>query len=154
MNTGIFRMVQTTKNLKNAIITSGILIIGLLISITSVGQDPKKQWTDGEIENVEIEIVKEREIILPPADRNFEKIPPRPSEPIKPPITYDFKSFSFQAPQSNPQIRPLKLKQENPSNVYGGFLRVGYGNYTSPLLEAYYSTRKDKNKLRSEERRV
>ena len=124
-----------TKNLKNAIITLGSLMMLLLVSISSIAQDPKKQWTDGEIENVEIEIVKEREITLPPDDRNFEKIPPRPSEPIKPPITYDFKSFSFQAPQITPQIRPLKLKQENPSEVYGGFLRVGYGNYSSPLLE-------------------
>ena len=95
----------------------------------------------------EIEIVKEREITLPSADRNFEKIPPRPSEPIKPPITYDFKPFSFQAPQLNPQIRPLKLKQESKRKVYGGFLRLGYGNYVSPLLEAYYNTTRDKNKL-------
>ena len=120
----------------------------ILCVVYGYAQDPKKEWTgDGEIENVEIEIIKEREITLPPANRNFEKIPPRPAEAIKPPITYDFQSFSFQAPQSNPLIRPLKLKQENPSHVYGGFLRVGYGNYTSPLLEAYYNTRRDKNKL-------
>ncbi|HXR79335.1 MAG TPA: hypothetical protein VN763_00380, partial [Saprospiraceae bacterium] len=121
-----------TKNLKNAIITSGsLMMLLLLVSIPSFAQDPKKKWTDGEIENVEIEIVKEREITLPPADRNFEKIPPRPSEPIKPPITYDFRSFRFQAPQINPQIRPLKFKHENPSEVYGGFLRIAYGNYSS-----------------------
>jgi len=114
----------------------GSVFMSFLFVNTLYSQDPKKQWTeDGEIENVEIEIVKEREITLPQANRNFEKIPPRASEPIKPPITYDFKSFSFQAPQINAQIRPLKLKQENPSNVYGGFVRVGYGNYVSPLLE-------------------
>ena len=125
-----------------------ILLAGcLFIAVKGHAQDPKKTWTDGEIENMEIEIVKEREIILPEADRNFEKIPPRPSEPIIPPISYDFKSFSFQAPRINPQVRPLKLKQENPSKVYGGFLRVGYGNYASPLLEAYYNTTRDKNKL-------
>src|SRR5687768_13640618 len=124
------------------------IFMSLLFTNVLYSQDPKKQWTeDGEIENVEIEIVKEREITLPQANRNFEKIPPRASEPIKPPITYDFKSFSFQAPQINAQIRPLKLKQENPSNVYGGFVRVGYGNYVSPLLEGYYNTRRDKNKL-------
>ncbi len=133
------------------VLRAGILVISILTSISSFAQDPKKkekEWdTDGEIENVEIEIVKERQIELPEADRNFEKIPPRASEPIKPPITYDFRSFDFQAPQINPQIRPLKLKQENKSNVYGGYLRVGYGNYVSPLLEAYYNTRRDKNKL-------
>ena len=88
----------------------------VIVFNTIVRSGSEKDWTEGEIENVEIEIVKEREITLPAADRNFEKIPPRPSEPIKPPITYDFKSFSFQAPQINPQIRPLKLKQENPSD--------------------------------------
>ena len=67
MNMVISRKVQMTKNLKNAIITSGSLTILLLVSIPSIGQDPKKQWTDGEIENVEIEIVKEREITLPSA---------------------------------------------------------------------------------------
>jgi hypothetical protein len=128
-----------------------IVLILILTSISSFAQDPKKkekEWdTDGEIEDVEVVIEKERQIELPTADRNFEKIPPRASEPIKPPITYDFRSFNFQAPQLNPQIRPLKLKQENKSNVYGGYLRVGYGNYVSPLLEAYYNTRRDKNKL-------
>ena len=124
-----------------------LLGICLFISLSAYAQEPAKTWTDGEIENVEIEIVKEREITLPSADRNFEKIPPRPSEPIKPPITYDFKPFSFSAPQLNPQIRPLKLKQESQRKVYGGFLRLGYGNYVSPLLEAYYNTTRDKNKL-------
>ena len=119
----------------------------LFFALSADAQDPAKTWTDGEIENVEIEIVKEREITLPSADRNFEKIPPRPSEPIKPPITYDFKPFSFQAPRLNPQIRPLKLKSESQRKVYGGFLRIGYGNYVSPLVEAYYNTTRDKNKL-------
>ncbi len=124
-----------------------LLGLCLFFTLSAYAQDPPKTWTDGEIENVEIEIVKEREITLPSADRNFEKIPPRPSEPIKPPITYDFKPFSFQAPRLNPQIRPLKLKSESQRKVYGGFLRVGYGNYVSPLVEAYYNTTRDKNKL-------
>ncbi len=133
-----------TKNTPSLFISTVLI----LVSLSCVAQDPKKKWAEeGEIENVEIEIVKERQITLPSANRNFEKIPPRPSEPIKPPITYDFRSFNFQAPQINPQIRPLKVKQESASNVYGGFLRVGYGNYMSPLLEGYYNTRRDKNKL-------
>jgi hypothetical protein len=109
---------------------------------------PKPKWTsDGEIEDVEIEIVKDRQITLPKASRNFEKIPPRPSEPITPPIQYDFQSFNFQAPLVTPVLKPLKLKQQSESNVFGGFVRAGYGNYASPLLEAYINSRKDKNKL-------
>jgi hypothetical protein len=108
----------------------------------------KKEWeSDDKIKNVEIEIVKERQITLPEANRNFEKIPPRASEAIKPPITYDFKSMNFQPPPIMMQLRPLKLKTEDQSKVYGGYVRAGFGNYISPLLEGYYNTRKDKNKL-------
>jgi hypothetical protein len=101
----------------------------------------------GEIESVEIKIKDVREVSLPDADRNFEKIPPRPSEPIKPAIKYDFQSFSFSAPQVNPAIKPLKLKPQSPNKIYGGYLRAGYGNFGSPLLEGYITSRKDKDKL-------
>ena len=140
--------IMNSINRRPTALTCMITLLCGLSFFQVAAQDPQREWTEGgELENVEIEIVKEREITLPPANRNFEKVPPRASEPIKPPITYDFKSFSFQAPQLNPQIRPLKLKQENPARVYGGFVRLGFGNYTSPLLEAYYNTRRDKNKL-------
>lgn len=122
----------------------------LLMLMTAAGIAVAQQpgWEDsGEIPDVKIEITKERQITLPAANRNFEKIPPRPSEPIRPPMTYTFQSFNFQAPQVNPQIRPLKLKPEASSGIYGNYVRVGYGNYASPLLEAYLNSRKDKNKL-------
>ena len=124
-----------------------LVIFASTLSISPLMGQEKEDWEDGEIEDVEIEIVKERQITLPKASRNFEKIPPRSSEPIKPPITYDFRSFNFQAPQINTQVRPLKLKQEGQSRVYGGFLRAGFGNYVSPLLEGYINTTRDKNKL-------
>lgn len=105
------------------------------------------KWEEGELDDVEIEIVKERQITLPKANRNFEKIPPKPSEPIKAPMKYDFRPFSFQTSQFTPQIRPLKLKQEESSKVTGGSVSVGYGNYASPYLEGFINTKKDKNKL-------
>lgn len=101
----------------------------------------------GDLEDVEIEIVKERQITLPPASRNFEKIPPRPAEPDRPSFMYDFQPFSFQAAQINPAIRPLKLKQEPASNVFGGYLSAGYGNYASPYLEGFINSKRDRNKL-------
>lgn len=119
---------------------SVIVMLALVVGATkkSIGQD---------LEDVEIEIVKERQITLPPANRNFEKIPPRPAESDRPSFNYDFKPFSFQSGQINPAIRPLKLKQEAPSNVLGGYLSAGYGNYQSPYLEGFINTRRDRNKL-------
>lgn len=124
-----------------------ILCFGSAVVMAQGQPDTKKNTSNGELENVEIEIVKDREITLPKADRNFEKIPPRPAGSIRPNFTYDFQSFNFQAPLITPQARPLKLKTESTPDVFGGFLRAGYGNYASPLLEAYINNRKDKNKL-------
>jgi hypothetical protein len=107
----------------------------------------QKEWNEGELESVEIDIVKERQISVPKANRNFEKIPPRPSEPIKTSVQYDFRPFSFQTAQINPTIRPLKIKQEDPSKVYGGYVSAGYGNYASPYLEGFINTKRNKNKL-------
>ncbi len=133
-------------NIKTYNFTVRALALISFLSISVHLQAQRPDW-EGEIPSVDIEIVETRELSLPPANRNFEKIPPRPSEPIKPPIRYDFQPFNFSAPPVNPQIRPLKLKAENPGQVYGGFLRLGYGNYASPLVEGYITSRKDKDRL-------
>lgn len=122
-------------------------VLFVLAIVFCLGQNGFAQDDQGDLEDVEIEIVKERQITLPPATRNFEKIPPRPAESNRPSFTYDFRPFSFQASQINPAIRPLKLKQEAESNVFGGYLSAGYGNYASPYLEGFVNTKRDRNKL-------
>lgn len=149
-------MIDKVMKKSNYRLTALTALIALLSVVNTQAQQGKdkdkdkanKEWEgDGEIPDVVIEIKTERQITLPEANRNFDKIPPRASEPIKPPITYDFKSVNFQPPPISMQLRPLKLKQEGESKVYGGYLRAGFGNYVSPLLEAYYNTKRDKNKL-------
>lgn len=107
----------------------------------------QQDWDTGEIKDVEIEIVKDRQIILPGATRSFEKIPPRPIEPVKPQITYNFIAFNFITPELNPVLRPLKLKQEELPRSYTGYVSAGYGNYASPYVEAFITNRQDKKKL-------
>ena len=118
-----------------------------LLFAQSGTKDDKKDWKDGELEDIQIEIIKEREIVLPKVNRNFEKIPPRAHEASHPPITYDFRTFNFQAPDVKPSIKPLKLKQESSSDVYGGYVSAGFGNYATPYAEAFLNSQQDKNKL-------
>ncbi len=128
------------------------VMVTLIVSCTiaAFGQE-KEQWEketgEGEIVDVEIEIVKDRKIVLPRAVRNFEKIPPRPFEPIKPAITYEFKNFQFTTPPYRPSVRPLKLKQEELSKIYGNYISGGLGNYGSIFLEGSMTTKRDKNKF-------
>ena len=120
------------------------LVIGTLCPVTLFGQEWEK---DGGIPSAEIQILKDRQITLPQADRNFDKIPPRPMEPVAPEIVYQFKNLRFTTPDFNPAIRPLKLKQEDISKVYGNSLSAGYGNYASPYLEAYFNSKRNKNQF-------
>ncbi len=116
-------------------------------SFTVFAQEDKEKWGEGEIQSVEIEIKKDRQISVPKANRNFEKIPPRAAEPIKPEMTYDLRSFNFNSPDYNPAIRPLKLKQEELVKIYGNYVSAGLGNYSSPFLEGYINSKRDKSKF-------
>lgn len=120
------------------------LIFGLVFLYV---QPAWAQQPAGELEDVQIEIVRDRQITIPKASRNFEKVPARTSEPIKPPIQYDFRAFKFQTPQIKTAVRPLKLQDQNASKTYGGYLSGGYGNYASPYLEGFITSNKDKKKL-------
>jgi hypothetical protein len=125
-----------------------VVVFMLTINMTTIAQEKEKEkWGEGEIEKVEIEIVKERQIVLPKANRNFEKVPPRPVEPIKPEITYDFKNLNFTSGDYNPSIRPLRLQTEPISKLYGNYVSAGFGNYSSPLLEAYLTNKRSKDKF-------
>ncbi len=137
-------MIKETKNSKRLT----LLAIILSVSVISVAQEKEKEkWGEGEIEKVEIEIVKERQIVVPKANRNFEKVPPRPVEPIKPEITYDFKNLNFLSGDYSPSIRPLRLQQEQIAKLYGNYVNAGFGNYTSPLFEAYLTNKRSKDKF-------
>lgn len=102
---------------------------------------------DGGIPDAQVEIIKDRQIKLPQADRNFDKIPPRPVEPIKPEIVYEYKNLRFNTPDYNPSVRPLKLKQEEIARIFGNYVSAGFGNYASPYLEAYFTSKRDRNKF-------
>src|SRR5947209_5735479 len=92
-----------------------LLPVFLLLPFLAQAQ---KEWEkEGGIPNAEIEIVKDRQITLPPADRIFDKIAPRPAEPIKPEIVYQFRNLKFNTPDFNSILRPLKLKQEDISRL-------------------------------------
>ncbi len=138
-------MIMTSKKmelpyiLKHSWISAAVLLLaGMGISVHAQDQ--------GEIPNVEIVIEKSRQITLPPATRTFEKVPPRPAEPIKPEITYDYKNVPFAASDYNPSIRPHKLKSPTIDKLNNNYISAGFGNYSSPYLEGYITNKRDKNK--------
>jgi len=125
-------------------------LMGILLTAFFLPGYSQETWEKegaGEIKDLEIEITKERQIILPRANRYFEKVPPRPFEPIVPAITYQVRSFSLATPNYTPSIRPLRLKQEELGKLFGNYVSGGIGNYTSFLVEGSLATKRDKSKL-------
>ena len=120
-----------------------LLAILLLTALYSQAQPPDGQ---GEIEKVEIEIIRDKQITLKKAERNFEKIPPRPAEPIKPAITYDLVNIPFTISEYNPSIRPLRAQSEVLPRLNGNYVAAGVGNFGSLYVESYLTTKRDRNK--------
>ncbi len=127
-------------------ISYSFLVALVLLAVPVLAQNPT--WEEGkEMKEVEIEIIRSRENVVPKANRLFEKIPPRPVELLSPPITYDYKVFNFQTPELNPVARPLRLKPEESSQTYRGYVSAGLGNYSSQYLDGFITNKPDKKKL-------
>ncbi len=121
------------------------IAMATVVGLPAVAQEG---WEEGQLEAVEIEIVKERQITLPKANRKYDKVPPQQTtSPIKAPVEYNFKPFSFQTPLINPTLRPLRIREPEPERVFNGQVSAGYGNYASPYFEGFINTGRDKNLL-------
>lgn len=118
----------------------------VFFAVPVLAQNPT--WEDGkDVKQVEIEIIQPRDNKVRSASRLFEKIPPRAIELLSPAITYDYKVFNFQTPELNPLARPLRLKDQETSQTYRGYLSAGLGNYSSQYLDGFITNKPDKKKL-------
>lgn len=121
------------------------LLVGLLVGGQTLAQE---QWEEsGEIQAAEVIIEKDREIELPFQPRSFEKIPPVPIETGGIRQNYAFPTLDIGLPATPVDIKALKLQNEPLEKYYGNLVRLGYGNYSSPLAELYLYTKRNKNYL-------
>jgi len=115
-----------------------------LTSLVGFAQRPATQPGEGQVENAEITIEKDRKIELPEQNRNFEKIPPLPESKADSKITYEFpdRKLSIGNPRFNPTVQPLSTSATNESG-YSNYLRAGAGNYGRILAEGSITSRAD-----------
>jgi len=125
----------------------GFFLVASSCWFPAVAQETWEKESEGEIKDLEIQLTKERQLVLPRATRYYEKVPPRAYEPIVPAISYEVKNLPFASPNFVPAIRPLRIKQENLKKLYGNYLSGGIGNYTSFMAEGSVTTKRDKQKL-------
>lgn len=119
-----------------------IFIIALVCSSAHV--QAQDDWgNDGEIEDVEIEIVKDRDITLPRVNRNFEKIAPINTGDRNENLEYFFNTMNFKIPTLDLKLRPLRIKDQPLNKLYGNYVKAGYGNYVTPYLEAFVNSKRN-----------
>jgi hypothetical protein len=120
-----------------------LVSIVMFFPLLSIAQDKNET---GEIEEAEIVIRKDRKITLPAAIRNFEKIPQLPLVKAPSQQTYQFKSYNYGLKALSPSFKPVGLRMnEAQKEITANYVKAGYGNYTTPYLEAYFGS------LRSED---
>ncbi len=118
-----------------------LTLILICSSFTTVAQTQ-------ELEEAEIVIRKDRKIILPIATRNFEKVPQLPKLQIPDAQSYNFRSFDINLKPFDPNIRMSTYNNQTLKGDFtGNYLKLGFGNYITPYLEAYLGSKRAKNYL-------
>ena len=124
---------------------AGLVLAAVLagaVAPAATAQPTKPRPKTGQIEEAEIEIVKERINLLPEATRNFDKIklPAPPQTERK--VAYTFPDFRLPADRLNPSVKVLTIRSEELTPLTGNFVKAGLGNYGTFYGRGYFhSTR-------------
>ena len=116
-----------------------LTFLGLFCASISTLQSQTTQ--KGSVQDQEFIIQKDREIRLPKKLRSLEKIPSLPQPKALGPLSFPVAPFFLSIPAAEITSEPTQ-KEFDPPKVesYPGLVRIGYGNYLSPLLEGRYQS--------------
>ncbi|MDI9356790.1 MAG: hypothetical protein QM536_07205 [Chitinophagaceae bacterium] len=103
-----------------------------------------KAQDTGEIKDATIIIEKNKNIQLPASTRNFEKIPSNNSTPSEIQIPFHLTTIQPFVRPMEFELKALKLQTTPLEKYYGNILKIGFGNYYSPLLDAYFYNKRNK----------
>ncbi len=121
------------------------LTIIIIISFATI--DAFGQGESGRLEEeAEIVIRKDRKIVLPPATRNFEKMPQLPVSAAGTKQQYQFKRFQYNLSPLEPSFRTANYRSSQPTMDFtSNYVKAGYGNYGTPYFEGYLGSPKSES---------
>jgi hypothetical protein len=91
----------------------------------------------GEVQDQEFIIRKDRVLTLPNQPRVYEKLPVLPQPKGLSDFNYTVNFYELDLPPVQLKAEPVqKTYRRDIADRYPGFLKAGYGNFASPLLEA------------------
>lgn len=113
-----------------------IALISCVIWIQSYAQNDSTKTKQGEILTGEVIIEKDKKIMLPQADKIFLRSTPESfsNKPIQ--LAFDVKEPDFEWPDYKSDVPFQFTDDPYPLANYQNYVKLGYGNFNSPLLEA------------------
>ncbi|MEQ9468014.1 MAG: TonB-dependent receptor [Ekhidna sp.] len=108
-----------------------------LISFLCFGAHAQSDSTKtGQVVSGEVVIEKDKKITLPQADKIFLKSEPKSfqNDPIN--VQFNVQEPSFEWPDYKSDVPYQFVQDPYPIEEYQNYVKLGYGNYGSPLLEA------------------
>lgn len=122
-----------------------LCLSGLLCGIVTLQAQTEQ---GSQLEEAEIVIRKDRRITLPPATRNFEKIPQLPVTEMDTKQQYSFKTFPYRLSPLSPSFRTVNYQgNQRLTDLKSNFLKLGYGNYGTPYMEGYLGSKRQESYL-------
>ena len=113
-----------------------LITIAFFLPAMVFAQEQPPAAPDGEIEDAQVIIEKDREITLPYAQRYFEKIDDQFKPQFEESINLDFTLFDFQPDAFIPGFSTIEFSENDGESASQNEIRLGYGNYQSPLIKA------------------
>lgn len=118
-----------------------LLVIVFFAGVFSLGDSSLLAQTQqrGAVQDQEFVIRKDRVLTVPVQPRSFERLPVLPQPKGIGEFSYNVTPFFLTIPALNLQPTALeKVYRQDRRDLYNGFIRAGYGNFASPLLEGRY----------------
>ncbi len=112
-----------------------LILLTLIISQLGMSQNDTTQ-TRGEVVSGEIIIEKNKEIVLPVAYKIFTRSdsPDFGNEDLN--LTFNVTAPNFDWPEYKTDVPYKYVDEPFPLAIYQNYVKLGYGNFNSPLLEA------------------
>ena len=115
-----------------------IIYLSILFPVAFVHAQDNKGNERGEVTDAEFIIRKDRVLTLPNRPRNFERVPSIPQAEGKSNFTYDVRDFFFNLQPSKSSIQAHQKRfPSTTADLYHTMVKLGYGNYMSPLAEIH-----------------
>lgn len=113
-----------------------ITIISCVIWVQSYAQSDSTKTKQGEILTGEVVVEKDKKITLPQADKIFLRTAPESFSNMPIQLSFDIIEPDFEWPDYKSDVPFQFVNEPYPLAGYQNYIKLGYGNFNSPIMEA------------------